>query len=286
MTEPAFGLYLPQVRVSAADIVEAARVAAGCGMRHLWLIDHFQLPRYGPVPEGWTLASAVALQVPGIRIGHLVLCAGVRHPALLAAMASTLDTLTGGRLDLGLGWGGDPEELHALGLNDDAGPTRRAKLRETVAIVRAVLAGGDVDVTGTHYRVQASFPSPNAVQQPVPITIGGAGSTTMRLVNELADWWNCPSYGRGELARLIPRKGDRARVSVNYSLAFDDAAVARTIGHPMAPVLCGRPDALAAALNADRHLGVELFNVQFVHLDGLHAQIERFMAEVAPGIRS
>ncbi|HEX2047652.1 MAG TPA: LLM class flavin-dependent oxidoreductase [Acidimicrobiales bacterium] len=283
MTE--FGLYLPQVGLGFGQIVEAASAAASFGFRHIWFIDHFEIPGYAGVMEGWTVATAVAAAVPGIRVGHLMLCAGVRHPSLLGKMAATLDRISDGRLDLGLGWGSSPEELRAFGVSTEPGATRRAKLVETIAIVRSMLTGGEIDFEGEHYTVRATCSGPTAVQSPVPLFIGGTGPATMELVRDYADWWNCPSAGRKDLSTLVPAAG-RARVSANYSLAIEDesSGTVRLSGRPYAPVLLGGPAAIADALVADGALGVELFNIQFVRIGQLMQQMETFMGEVAPAV--
>ncbi|MDQ4096279.1 MAG: LLM class flavin-dependent oxidoreductase [Actinomycetota bacterium] len=280
-----FGLYLPQVGLTFPQISNAASAAASIGFRNVWFIDHFEVPGYAGVMEAWTVATAVAASIPEIRVGHLVLCAGVRHPALLGRMAATLDRISEGRLDLGLGWGSALEDLRAFGVSSDPGAVRRAKLAETIEIVRAMLAGDDVTFEGRHYQVRARNSGPTAVQSPVPVFIGGTGPATMQLVRDHADWWNCPSAGRKHLAELVSLTG-RARVSVNYSLAFsaEPAGPARVLGRPHAPVLCGSPAALAEALAADRALGVDLFNIQFVQIENLVGQMETFMTEVAPAL--
>jgi hypothetical protein len=108
----------------------------------------------------------------------------------------------------------------------------------------------------------------------------------MSLVRQHADWWNCPSYGHDDLARLIPLSG-RARVSANYSIAFRDSGPARLrhFGNRCAPAVSGQPAAVADMLSADRDLGVELFNIQFVAAAEIAAHLARFMRDVAPALR-
>src|SRR4051794_3848642 len=104
-----------------ARIVERSQAAEATGFDSLWLMDHLVAPMRLDVDtfEGWTVASALAARTERIRIGHLVLCDPFRHPALLAKMAATLDVVSNGRLDLGLGWGSVPDELHTFGFGDD-----------------------------------------------------------------------------------------------------------------------------------------------------------------------
>src|SRR5262245_45041864 len=112
-----FGLFLPQLRMSFDTIVERTLAAEAAGFDSVWLMDHMAppgMPHHDSF-EGWTLASALAARTSTIRIGHLVTCAPFRHPALLAKMAATVDVLSDGRLDLGLGWGSVPAELRTFG---------------------------------------------------------------------------------------------------------------------------------------------------------------------------
>lgn len=109
---PTFGVFLPQIRFSYEDMVRPTKEAEDFGFDSVWYMDHLIAegkPEWD-VMEAWTLASALATQTSRVRIGHLVLCNGFRHPAVLAKMACTLHVISGGRLDLGLGWGSVPRE--------------------------------------------------------------------------------------------------------------------------------------------------------------------------------
>src|SRR5882757_9615416 len=115
MTQPWFGLYLPQLRMSFDRIVERTLAAEAAGFDSVWLMDHLVAPRAPEVDtfEGWTIATALAARTSTIRIGHLVLCDPFRHPVLLAKMAATFDVISNGRLELGIGWGSVPDEPRA-----------------------------------------------------------------------------------------------------------------------------------------------------------------------------
>lgn len=282
---PRFGLFLPQIDLPFPELSAVARRAEEVGFGHLWFIDHLDLPGYEEVLEGWTVASAIAGLTETIRIGHLVLCAGFRHPALLGKMAITLDRISGGRLDLGLGWGASSAEMADYGLPALPGRIRRAQLVETVAILRLMLAGGTVAYRGKFYTVRSARCGSGAVQTQVPIFIGGAGPATMTLVREHADWWNCPSYALADLPSLAHDRGT-ARISANYSVLIDQRsrAPAQLSGNPRSPVLSGSLAALAEVLLTHRALGVELFNLQFVQPHHLFDDIEAFMDHVAPEV--
>src|SRR3977135_4719513 len=112
-----FGLFLPQVRLPLGTLSERTLVAEAAVFDTVWFMDHLWAagaPELD-VLEGWTAATAIAARTERIRIGHMVLCDAFRHPALLAKMAVSLDHISGGRLELGIGWGSLGGELKELG---------------------------------------------------------------------------------------------------------------------------------------------------------------------------
>jgi alkanesulfonate monooxygenase SsuD/methylene tetrahydromethanopterin reductase-like flavin-dependent oxidoreductase (luciferase family) len=290
-----FGLFLPQLRMSFDTILERTLAAEAAGFDSLWLMDHLAAPAAPEwdALEGWTLAAGVATRTNRIRLGHLVTCDPFRHPAVLAKMAATLDVLSDGRLELGLGWGSVDAELRAFGI--DAGPAteRAARLRETLEILPRMFTGEPFDYTGAHYELGGAVGRPVPVQKRVPVHIGGAGpKLTMPLVREFADWWNCPSYAADRLAEVRPLAGN-TRVSVQHpvGLAAGDAdrdevaaIVARRFGS-WGGVVTGTPSQVADALVADVELGARGFVLQF-HDFGATATLERFMSDVAPVVRA
>src|SRR5688572_3365717 len=102
-----FGVFLPQLQLDFGALRERVQCAEALGYHTAWFYDHLYPPGMPDVPglEGWTLVSALAALTQRIRLGQLVICNGFRHPAVLAKMAITLDVISGGRLDLGLGSG-------------------------------------------------------------------------------------------------------------------------------------------------------------------------------------
>ena len=164
MSEPWFGIYLPQLRMSFDRIVERTLAAEAAGFDSVWLMDHLAAPRAPEVDtfEGWTVASALAARTSSIRIGHLVLCDPFRHPVLLAKMAATLDVISEGRLELGIGWGSVPEELETYGFGPEPPAVRAAKLRETLEILDLMFAGEMFDYDGAHFTLK------RAIGRPVP----------------------------------------------------------------------------------------------------------------------
>ena len=215
MGAPWFGIYLPQLRMSFDRILERTLAAEAAGFDSVWLMDHFTAPRAPEVDtfEGFTVATALAARTSKIRIGHLVLCDPFRHPVLLAKMAATLDVISGGRLELGIGWGSVPAELETYGFGPEPPAVRAAKLRETLEILELMFGGEPFDYDGAHYRLRRAIGRPVPAQDHMPIHIGGGGpKLTMPLVERFADWWNCPGYALERIDDLRPLAG-HARVS-------------------------------------------------------------------------
>jgi alkanesulfonate monooxygenase SsuD/methylene tetrahydromethanopterin reductase-like flavin-dependent oxidoreductase (luciferase family) len=291
---PHFAVMLPQMRMSYATIEERVQSAEANGFHSVWFMDHLT-PPVAPEHdafEGWTLTSALAMRTSTIRLGHLVLCNEFRHPALLAKMAATLDVLSEGRLELGLGWGSVPHELEVFGFGLDPAPVRAARLGETLAILSLMFAGEPFDYDGEHFQLRGAIGRPVPLQSRVPIMIGGAGpKLTMPLVAAHADWWNCPTYAIDRLAELAPLAGS-ARISAQHPLglaassADRDEVVAtaeRRFGG-WGGLIAGTPDEVTAALQREVDLGVELFIFQFTDFAPA-ATLERFATEVMPAFR-
>jgi alkanesulfonate monooxygenase SsuD/methylene tetrahydromethanopterin reductase-like flavin-dependent oxidoreductase (luciferase family) len=145
-------------------------------------------------------------------VGHLVLCDAFRHPAVLAKQAVSIDHASGGRFELGLGWGSQPAEIEAYGVGDPAPRVRHARLAETLEVLRRLWSGEMVSHQGVHHTLREVAPRPLPLRR-IPIVIGGTGPRTLELVAEYADWWNLPIDTLQHLERLRPRAG-KARVSV------------------------------------------------------------------------
>ena len=199
-----FGIYVPQLAFEYADILERARLCEELGYTSFWLFDHL----YGPdLPgtasfEGWTLATALLAHTERLRVGHLVMCNTFRHPALLAKMATSLDAISGGRLDLGIGSGSYEPEHERVGIPWGSFAERSEMLAEALEIITQMFANEFTTFDGKHYQLH-DFPNlPRPVQQPrPPIHVGGVGEKrTLPLVARYADVWNVPTYALGELA--------------------------------------------------------------------------------------
>jgi len=290
-----FGLLLPQVRLPFDTFLERTLVAEAAGFDTVWFMDHLWAagaPQLD-VLEGWTTATAIAARTERIRVGHMVLCDAFRHPAVLAKMAVSLDHISGGRVELGIGWGSLVDELKAFGFGSPSAADRSARLAETLEVMRLLFTGESVTFKGRFFELDNAFCHPTPVQDPLPIHIGGGGERyTLPLVERFADWWNCPSYAVDRLAELLPKVGN-ARVSVQHPVAvitdesrraeIEDAVERRFRG--WGGIICGTPSEVADALSAEVALGVERFVIQLWDF-ATPPSIESFAQEVIPLVRA
>ena len=203
MTTPVeFGIYVPQVAFEWQDVQTRATAAVELGIDSMWFYDHLYSPGLPDLPsfEGWTLASYVLASTRRLRVGHLVLCNNFRHPALLAKMVSTLDVLSAGRVEVGLGSGSVELEHRQAGIEWGSFAARSQRLEESLAVLTSMLAGTETSHVGHNFSVQGLPNLPLPVQEPrPPIHIGGIGRRrTLPLVAKYADVWNVPTYGLGD----------------------------------------------------------------------------------------
>jgi alkanesulfonate monooxygenase SsuD/methylene tetrahydromethanopterin reductase-like flavin-dependent oxidoreductase (luciferase family) len=206
MSRVRFGIYVPQLAMSADGLVARALDCERLGFHSLWLFDHLYGPGLPDVDayEGWTLATTLLAKTTRLRVGHLVNCNNFRHPALLGKMATSLDVLSNGRLEFGIGSGSYEEEHHQAGMEWGTARERTERLEEALEIVTRMFTSPRTSFAGKHYTVTDLPNLPAPVQQPrPPIHIGGAGRTmTLPLVARFADVWNVPTYALGELDEL------------------------------------------------------------------------------------
>ena len=203
-----FGVGLPQGWVmdlaGIEDPVEAyeamtrvAQTADESGFASVWLADHFHTvprPVQEKVFECWTTTAALARDTQRVRIAQ-VTCNGYRNPALLAHMASTVDVLSRGRLDFGIGAGWYEHEYRAYGYDYPDTPGRLNRLREAVQIILAMWTQEEPVFEGNYYQIHGPINQPKGVQKPrIPLLIGGGGEqVTLKLVAQYADV--CNIYG-------------------------------------------------------------------------------------------
>jgi probable F420-dependent oxidoreductase len=231
--------------VSWTAVRDCALAAERSGFSSVWVSDHLFLDwgKYGGPSthqtslECWTTLSALAAATTTVRVGSLTLCNDLRSPALLAKMAASLDLLSGGRLDLGLGAGWYEPEYRAAGIDFDRPATRIRRLGEAAEVLGRLLAGEELTFDGEHYQLADAICLPRPRQSPrPPIWIGGKGDLLLRTAARVADGWNFSWIGSFETYAERSRAADRAC----EELGRDPATLARSVG---AYVLVGRDDA-------------------------------------------
>ena len=221
MTAPLeFWVYLPQMRMTMDQMVERARAAEAAGFAGIAGMDHMAPPgaEGSPMFEPMTANAWLAARTDRLRVGSLVLCDSFRHPALLAREAVTVDHASGGRFELGIGWGSVTSELEAFGIGSSEPTARIGRLRESLDILLALWRGEVVDYDGEHFQLHGAQQQPGPLGK-IPIVIGGAGRRTMELVAAYADWWNVHIGILDGLERMREFSGS-ARCSLQIQVAM------------------------------------------------------------------
>jgi F420-dependent oxidoreductase-like protein len=202
-----FGALLRQADNRWSNIAESARICDDLGFHAIHFIDHLlAIPDpAGDILESWTTMTACATLTRRVRVSGNVLCNSFRSPALLAKMAATLDVISGGRFELGIGAGWHEPEYHAYGFDFPGPGVRVEQLAEAVRLIKRLWTGERVDVDGRYYRVRGGLCRPRPLQSPrPPLVIGGGGERKMlRLVAEEADVWNCSAGNYARLDRKV-----------------------------------------------------------------------------------
>src|SRR4051794_22665577 len=176
-------------RAPYGDLAERFRLAEALGFSSAWVNDDILVPHYSDF-EPWTLLGALARDTSTLRLGTMVTAITFRHPSLLASQVITLDHISDGRAELGLGAGGDPHPYAAFSHHPWPARERADRLEEQAAILGPMLSGESVTREGQHYPVvEAQVPA--AIQRPrPPFTIAAHGERTLSTAARHADGWN------------------------------------------------------------------------------------------------
>jgi alkanesulfonate monooxygenase SsuD/methylene tetrahydromethanopterin reductase-like flavin-dependent oxidoreductase (luciferase family) len=217
---PEVHLFLPQMRMALATIVERAQAAEAAGFGGIAFMDHLAPPMAldQPMDDAMVTAAWVGAHTTTLRIGHLVLCDAFHNPVVLARQALSLDHATGGRFDLGIGWGSVVEEFTTYGVGSTEPKVRVDRLTETLEVLRLLWSGETVSYSGKHHTLVDAAMAPTPLDR-IPILIGGVGKRTLGLVAEHAEWWNIPVHRIGDLEAMRERAGD-AKVSIQQMVTF------------------------------------------------------------------
>jgi F420-dependent oxidoreductase-like protein len=227
-----FGIQTGQQSVEWSQLLDLWQKADAWGYDSLWAFDHFYpifVDPQGPCLEGWTLLAALSQATRRARIGHLVTGNTYRNPCVLAKMAATLDHVSGGRLNLGIGAGWFELEHKSFGIDFKTVGGRLGALDESCEIIRGMFTQEKTTVHGKHYTVTDAMCLPKPIQRPhPPIMIGGTGQKVLlKLVAKHADMWNATNGAeemRGHID-VIKRHGE--------TVGRDTDAIEKTVMMPL-----------------------------------------------------
>ena len=237
------GLKLSQQNTDVAELRAIWQVADEGGFDHLWNFDHFAAIMAEPVLDvldGWMLLGAMAEATSRVRIGCMVTGNTYRHPAVLAKMAVTIDHLSAGRLEFGIGAAWAQIEHDMLGIEFGTAGRRVEWLDEACQVIKSLFTEERTTFDGARYTLSDAISNPKPMQRPYPpFWIGGRGERkTLRVIAQHADVWNAPGGEPDEVARLagildahcadIGRDPAEIRRSVQIRYAGDDEALLRS----------------------------------------------------------
>lgn len=268
-----------------------------------WVADHF-VPwaefqdSLTATPECWTTLTYLAARLPELSFGTLVACQSYRNPALLAKMAATLQTFSGGRLILGIGAGWKKDEYLAYGYPYPSRADRLYQLEEAVQIIRKMWREPKATFHGKYYHIEEAICEPKPEPAP-PLLVGGGGKKiTLRIAAQYADWWNFPGCSTEEYQELLTvlrdhcLKAGRDFDEITKTWGSECVAIAPSRQkaqelHAASPfnqygqAIVGTPDEVAEQLQPFVNLGVKHFILRFVDFPST-AGAELFAREVAP----
>lgn len=255
-----------------------------------------------PLLECWTALCALSGETQRLRLGTSVLCNSYRNPAILAKMAATLDVISGGRLDLGLGAGWFQAEYEAYGVPFPSIGVRIAQLEEALEVIRRVWTDDHPTFHGAHYKIDGAICDPPPLQKPhPPIWIGGEGEKMHRLAAKLASgintrWWSPERFKAraqylSEVCKEVGRDPESLRMSATLLVITSDdpRQVEEQRGQftaiPADGIVAGSPEECARRLSEYRKAGVHHFLLTIPNVEkteGLRLIGERIL----PALRS
>jgi F420-dependent oxidoreductase-like protein len=297
-----FGFWSPQAGATVKTLLDRAEMADRLGYHSLWLVDHFWTPGLPDVDllEAMAMMSALAARTERVRIGTLVICNSFRNPALLAKSLTTIDQISNGRLEVGLGAGWMEQEYRAYGYEFPSVGTRLRQLEESLQILKSMFTENRTSFTGRYYTVADAPNNPKPVQKPhPPILIGGAGEKVMlRLVAKYADRWNCPAGYRDfkhtlgvlhEHCRAVGRDPATLTISEQVMVCLGASKAEVDEKWEMAKkrkpfsftAIKGTPEEVVAQLRERVSWGITMFTMMFADMAPPQT-VELFAREVMP----
>jgi alkanesulfonate monooxygenase SsuD/methylene tetrahydromethanopterin reductase-like flavin-dependent oxidoreductase (luciferase family) len=261
-----FGLDIAQHQLTFEEIVARARFAEEAGFEGAWIFDHFSAlyaDPAGPCLEAWTLLSALAAHTSTIRLGTLVTGITHRHPSVLATEVVTVDHVSGGRVECGLGAAWNTREHRALGIPFPSTKERMERLEDAIEMFRLLTTGEVVSYRGKHFNLDQARYRPRPIQRPhPPIWIGANGPQLgLPLAGRQADAWHGWEGGYDRKWDIVRRAAEKAgrdpekilrSTSLSLSEPWDqvEAAFEEAVRHGVGYLIVGWPSEGKARLEA------------------------------------
>jgi F420-dependent oxidoreductase-like protein len=239
-----YGVHAGLQKVPAAELVDLYKHIESLGYGWISVWDHFyaaDMTGDAECLEAVSTHAALACATTKVRCGSLVYSVGYRHPAVLAKAIATIDHLSGGRVDVGLGAGWSQLEYDAYGIPFPPVGTRMAQLEEGIQVLRGLLHDETTTFDGRWFQLRDARNEPRPVQAKVPIWVGGGGEKrTLRIAARYADAWNVPFISPEEFARKrgvlhrhcedVGRDPSEIRCTVNVGMAFTEESIEQQFG--------------------------------------------------------
>jgi F420-dependent oxidoreductase-like protein len=325
-----FGLFVPQGwRLDLVGIapeqqwdtmLSIARLAEAGPFESIWVYDHFHtvpLPTAEATHEAWTLMAAFAAATSRVRLGQMCSCMGYRNPVYLAKVAATVDIISGGRTEMGIGAGWYEHEWKAYGYGFPSAGERISMLAEGVEIMRQAWTDGVATLDGKHYQVDGAIVRPLPLQAGgIPLWIAGGGEKkTLRIAAQYAQYTNFDGTPetfahKSEIlaghCKDLGRDYDAIVRSANYNVLIGateadvEAKIAQVEAHyrPLLPdeqfatysqmfrsgPLVGTPEQIVERLQALQQLGMTYAILNFAEVAFDTSGVELFAREVAPAL--
>jgi F420-dependent oxidoreductase-like protein len=284
------------------DVLALSRHAEASGWDGIYFADHFmpnQADTSGPTLECLTALAALAVTVPRVRLGSLVIGNTYRNPALLAKMVANIDIMSGGRFVLGLGAGWQENEHAAYDFPFYTVGGRLRRLEESAQVIRSLFRNDKTDFEGRYYSISGAPLAPKP-HRPPPLLIGGGGEqVTLRIAAQYADEWNVwgtpqvLAQKQGVLDRHCAELGrdpkEIQRSAVALLALTDDAALVERTRASGRPVIAGNSDEVAAVVQEYINAGVDEIVIPDFNLgrtiEAKQDVMDRFMKDVVQRFR-
>jgi F420-dependent oxidoreductase-like protein len=239
-----YGVHAGLQKVSTDELQDFWRHIESLGYGWISIWDHFyaaDMTGDAECLEAVSMHAALAVATTKVRCGSLVYSVGYRHPAVLANAIATIDHLSGGRCDVGIGAGWSQMEYDAYGIPFPSVGTRMAQLEEGIQVLRGLLHDDVTTFDGKWFQLRDARNEPRPVQAKLPIWVGGGGEKrTLRIAARYADGWNVPFISPEEFARKrgvlhrhcedVGRDPSEIRCTVNVGMAFSEESLEQQFG--------------------------------------------------------